>query len=65
MQKNCGDGTTDGCLLWTPGPIAHYDKLVGVISRRVTFTNNRRVTKQDSSELRFYGECAPNTDKYI
>ena len=62
-------GTTDGCLMWQPGPIGFYDKLVGVIWRALDFTIslNRSVSPKqaDTSEMRFYGECSPNSNTYI
>lgn len=65
IAKNCGDGTTDGCLLWQPGPISYFNKLVGVIWRFLNHQISANTPNaQDSTDIRFYGECAANTDIY-
>lgn len=69
VEFNCGDTTTESCIHWGPGPIAYFDKVVGIIFRDLhnTVLNLDGTSPQivwDTSNMRFYGECAPNTDIY-
>lgn len=65
---NCGDPAIEGCLLWTPGPMAYFDKLVGVIyrglSQSVLYDRLSYPLDIDTTDMRFYGQCQTDSDTY-